>query len=495
MSMPTARTLSESSTTRSPPVPIETQTLLTDPTSVDSSAQTPPAADPGANDVSMIPPSHEARRLVLCFDRAGGQFSADNSNIVQFFSMLKKDDASQQIVYYQAGIGTYTIPEVATPLMAKVQKTIDMAIANHLDAHVMSGYQFLMENYHAEDKICIFGVSSGAYTARALAGMIQKVGLLSAGDHQQIPFAYKMFSRDDDVGWSQSTEFKKAFSMDVKIEFVGVWDTVCSLGILPRTLPFTASNTAVRYFRHAISLDEHRAKFKANHWHLLNPEDKKGTRLGEVPRSNQRHNSSASQAEEEFYTGPTKTDVLEVWFAGVHCDVGGGSVPNGTRNSLARITLRWMIRQCFLTNTGIQFRREAFKDIGIDPDTIFPSVIPRPPALKASAYVPPDETGASAHVAEPTEATLTDEVPTSPTAASTFKSEEDEELVDALSPIHDELELSKAWWILEVLPMRHRHQNREDGSWHNYWSMNLGRPRRVPAPFVTRERRSTCIVL
>ena len=145
-----------------------------------------------------------------------------------------------------------------------------------------------------------------------------------------------LFSRDDDAGWSQSIQFKKAFAVDVKIEFVGVWyvphftrhlphatharfrDTVCSVGKPSRALPFTASNTAVRYFRHAISLDEHRAKFKANHWNLLKSEDEKGTRLGEMSRPNQRHSRSESQAEEEFYTGP-ETDVLEVWFAGVHC--------------------------------------------------------------------------------------------------------------------------------------------------------------------------------
>jgi uncharacterized protein (DUF2235 family) len=99
---------------------------------------------------------------------------------------------------------------------------------------------------HAEDKICIFGFSRGAYTARALAGMIHKactpsptiaigllrsdlsqVGLLPAGNHQQVPFAYKMFSQDDDAGWKQSTMFKKAFSTDVEIEFVGVWYALC----------------------------------------------------------------------------------------------------------------------------------------------------------------------------------------------------------------------------------------------------------------------------
>jgi uncharacterized protein (DUF2235 family) len=78
-----------------------------------------------------------------------------NSNIVQFNSMLKKDDKSQQVVYYQvrksdfgscetiknsasqSGIGTYTIPEVVDPLRSKLHMLIDMAIANHLDAHVM----------------------------------------------------------------------------------------------------------------------------------------------------------------------------------------------------------------------------------------------------------------------------------------------------------------------------------------------------------------------
>jgi hypothetical protein len=80
------------------------------------------------------------------------------------------------------------------------------------------------------------------------------------------------------------------------------------------------------------------------------------------------------------------TDVREVWFVGCHCgacdrlqavlpishrqvDVGGGSVPNGTRNNLARIPLRWMIRECFRADTGIQFFCE---DVGLDPDPLLP---------------------------------------------------------------------------------------------------------------------------
>ena len=73
------------------------------------------------------------------------------------------------------------------------------------------------------DKISIFGFSRGAYTARCLAGMLHKVGLLPADNVQQIPFAYKMYTRVDHIGWEQSNGFKKAFGIDVTIDFLGVW--------------------------------------------------------------------------------------------------------------------------------------------------------------------------------------------------------------------------------------------------------------------------------
>ena len=89
--------------------------------------------------------------------------------------------------------------------------------------------------------------------------------------------------------------------------------------MIPRTLPFVRSNTAVRYFRHAISLDERRAKFTANHWNKLVDDDEKGTHPKEMPRSNQRHRYFDSDEKEHSRenNGP-KTDVREVWFAGCH---------------------------------------------------------------------------------------------------------------------------------------------------------------------------------
>src|SRR5712675_2179189 len=123
-----------------------------------------------------------------------------------------------------------------------------------------------------------------------------------------------------------------------------------------------------------------------------------------------------------------------------------------------------MIRQCFLADTGIQFHHNSFKDIGLDPNTLFPSVLPRPAPLKAT----PSEVAwikASAHATEPTDGTLVESVLASPTAASTFKTEEEEEVADALSKIYDQLRLSRAWWILEVLPLRKAGAAKKHTSW------------------------------
>ncbi|KDQ30789.1 hypothetical protein PLEOSDRAFT_1035733 [Pleurotus ostreatus PC15] len=429
-----------------------------------------PTLDPRKSPAT-IPPVHDHRTLVLCFDGTGDQFDADNSNIVQLFSLLKKDDKTKQMVYYQSGIGTYVSPKVATPVMSKVSQTLDAMIAWNLDAHVMDGYEFLMQNYMDGDRICIFGFSRGAYTARALAGMLHKVGLLPASNHQQVPFAYKMFTRADPLGWEQSNAFKEAFSIDVTIEFIGVWDTVSSVGLIPRRLPFTTSNTVVRTFRHAVALDERRAKFKANLWNKPLPhEENLGT--SKTPK----HSSFIRISEEEHELTQLErqyselqgkpTDIEEVWFAGCHCDVGGGSVSNKTKHSLARISLRWMIRECFKTNTGIMFDAERLKNVGLDPQTLHPFVTPRPPS-PAPSTAPSEKEGLLSR-------------PPSPFPPVASVSEEEEELLDALSPKYDQLKLKPFWWILEFIPMEYRFQVGKDNRWVSYFGPNKARSRIIP---------------
>ncbi|KAG6919079.1 hypothetical protein DXG01_009332 [Tephrocybe rancida] len=438
----------------------------------------------------IIPPRHMHRTLVLCFDGTGDQFDEDNSNIVNFFSLLKKDDSKDQLVYYQvqstlplrpcdlmcrvlqAGIGTYTIPQIAKPMMAKFHRVVDSMIGIHLNAHVMSGYEFLMQNCSDEagDKICVFGFSRGAYTARALAGMIHKVGLLPKCNHQQVPFAYKMYSREDALGWRQSTAFKMAFSIDVDIELLGVWETVGSVGMIPKRLPFTTSNTHVKYFRHALALDEHRVRFKPNLWNRPTPEEVKlGLKKGEMPRPKPKSQTTRDFEKQFSHGGDHTTDIEEVWFTGCHCDVGGGAVRNEIRNCLARIPLRWMVRQCFILKTGILFHKEMFNAIGMDPDSLYPIVKPRPPPVSTLSSPHNKEVKYLPYVG--TSRTLVD--------VSDFVSEEEEDLADALSPINDMLDISKSWWILEYLPQKIKYQG-DDDTWVKELSINRGHGRLIP---------------
>ncbi|KAI0658451.1 hypothetical protein C8Q70DRAFT_196246 [Cubamyces menziesii] len=462
-------------------------------------------------DLDVVPPSHPARTLVLCFDGTGDQFDSDNSNVVSFFSLLKKDDRKEQMVYYQTGIGTYSSHQNVSRLRSKVDLVMDEMFAWHLDAHVQDGYEFLMQNYQAGDKISLFGFSRGAYTARALAGMVHKVGLLPACNHQQVPFAYKMFTRDDELGWKQSTSFKKAFSIDVDIDFIGVWDTVSSVGLFPHRLPFTTSNRAIRTFRHAIALDERRARFQVSLYkHPSKKEAERGTHPGDMPRSDttyamlplladddlaQQHQEQEQEAQKQQQSnggskqnkdanGSTKpkkngkkqrrferefnsqdgcdshheTDVLEVWFAGCHCDVGGGSVKDDVPHTLARIPLRWMIRECFKTNTGIRFHGELLRRIGLDPAALHPVVLDRPPPV------------------QPQPEHLDSVAPPVP-----YTTEEEHEVRDALSPVYDQLSIAPYWWLLEMLPMKKRVQGATpEGKMEKRLTLNMGRGRVVP---------------
>ncbi|KAJ7615876.1 hypothetical protein FB45DRAFT_757594 [Roridomyces roridus] len=482
-----------------------------------------------------VPPTNRHRCLILCFDGTDNQFGADNSNVVQLVSALKKDDCTKQMVYYQTGIGTYTSPRFATPMSAKISQvrdisgrsahgaypliqTVDAAIAWNLDSHVMSGYEFLMQNYTANDRICIFGFSRGAYIARSLAGMIHKVGLLPVDNYQQVPFAYRMYARTDATGWAQSNAFKKAFSNDVHIDFLGVWDTVDSVGLIRRRLPFTASNTIVRTFRHAVSLDERRAKFQVNLWNMPHGDSSMGKlkeklkhrkrsapgqtqseklteRLTDklpalpLPKAFRRSSTDSSEEteikNEEAYaldhardhkTRPT--DVLEVWFAGCHGDVGGGAVPNETPHSLARIPLRWMIRETFKAGTGMLYDPTRLRELGLDPDTLYPEVRARPAPLPAQGRtiesIPKKKSWFHRLFSR---APDSDVLPENSKRVSV--SEEEEELYDSLAPIYDGLKLEPLWWILELIPMRFRHQ-RSDWTWESNYYANLGRPRRIP---------------
>ncbi|KAF6763265.1 hypothetical protein DFP72DRAFT_875217 [Ephemerocybe angulata] len=437
--------------------------------------------------------STEPRTLVLCFDGTSNEYDIENTNVVKLFALLKKNDFDQQLCYYQPGVGTWFEPGVVSPLFHWGAKILDLALAWYLDAHVMEGYRFLVDNYRQGDKICVFGFSRGAYTARALAGFLYKAGLLPRGNQAQVPFAYKLYKREDKEGIKLCNGFKQTYSQDVKVEFMGVWDTVASVGfVMKRTLPFTNSNMSIKTFRHALALDERRVKFHPNYYHRASPseiaaaldpehgsyilksrnasESSSGTAtplpgpgsdvdndnddrdegrgkwyfFGRIPLKSQRtrvaiaareavmsmKNRYVPGAVQEKVVQREVDDVLEVWFAGCHSDVGGGSVPNTEKRNLSNISLRWMVREIVASGCGIRFDTEALAREGIELSV------------------------------EPTfdQMVLND--------------------MDAVEEIHDELKRRKLWWILEVVPMHLSWQDNQ-GVWRKKHRINRGKGRKI----------------
>ncbi|KAK3400771.1 hypothetical protein B0T20DRAFT_494821 [Sordaria brevicollis] len=229
------------------------------------------------------------RKIVLCFDGTGNKFQGDDSdsNILKIYRMLDRT-ADDQYHYYQPGIGTYVVSTSLTRtstvarLRSWYQKSKDSAIGTSFDQHVVGGYRFLMRFYRTNDEIYIFGFSRGAYVARFLAEMLDYIGLLSHGNEEMVRFAWKAFSnwqarRSDDSpeGVAKKKKqyeflkgFRETFSRPVRrIRFLGLFDTVNSVpqfesAWMERSkFPYTA-RTSAKVVRHAVSIDERRAKFR-----------------------------------------------------------------------------------------------------------------------------------------------------------------------------------------------------------------------------------------
>ena len=458
----------------------------------------------------------KGRTIVVCLDGTGDKFDNDNSNIVHLISALKKDDA-QQVTYYQAGIGTYGDSGLSGGLSA----ALDMAVGSSLGLHVRDAYHFLMHTYKEGDRICIFSFSRGAYTARCLAGMIHKVGLLPPRNIQQISFAYEFYKNDTPEGWKQSADFKKTFCIDVCVYFLGCFDSVASVGFIPRQLPLSSTPTnKPRYFRHAMALDERRAKFKIcrhqnRSWDDIekvaspidtNTQSTLSKLFGFLPNYKNQNDTPPKSSpqmkhdktkhpgimDEEYdrltkHEAPFDTDVLEVWFAGAHADIGGGAVPNDERHKLAQIPLRWMIRQAFECNTGIIFKTAVLAEHGLDVHTLWPKYSrlsapahgPRPSfleryektlpprSIRKSKLVPIDKHEKGEHFYDLQSPADEDWTP-----------EQVEDFYDAMSPLNDQLLQAPSWWILELWPVQYKVPT-APGQVSLVTGMNLGRYRGV----------------
>jgi len=264
------------------------------------------------------------KNIIICCDGTGNQLGETYSNVVKLYMMLEKDN-QKQLAFYDPGVGTMSDANAVNPLSKTISKIGGLAFGWGLKENVSQAYGYLMENYEPEDKIFMFGFSRGAYTVRVLAALIHTTGLLQKGCQHLIPYAWEIFRKSfEDTEKRIAAQFRDTYARKTGIHFMGVWDTVTSIGLFNRKkLPYTTNNPSILNIRHAVSIDERRTYYRQN----------------------------------LFGTENAHQDIKQVWFAGVHSDVGGSYPLN--ESGLSQLTLEWMIREAKLFELIVGTAKES----------------------------------------------------------------------------------------------------------------------------------------
>jgi uncharacterized protein (DUF2235 family) len=256
------------------------------------------------------------KRLVVCCDGTWNrpdQQTKDGApcptNVIKLaYRVAKRDGEVLQILFYDQGVGTGNV----------VDRYLGGALGRGLSDNIFDAYRFLLANYEPGDEIYLFGFSRGAFTARSVAGMIRKVGIIRREYIEQYLQALTLYRtakvRPTD---DQARTFRDRYAIipDTKIRCVGVFDTVGALGVPiggkddeDYAFHDTELSGSVQYAFHALAVDERRGAFEPTLWAYRPKEDQ---------------------------------IVRQMWFAGAHSDVGGGY----GEHELSDIALDWMIAQ------------------------------------------------------------------------------------------------------------------------------------------------------
>jgi uncharacterized protein (DUF2235 family) len=270
------------------------------------------------------------KRLVVCCDGTWNRPDhidkgvAAPTNVAKMALAVADSDGAgnPQLLHYQAGVGT-----------RRWEHLVGGGFGVGLSRNVKDCYRFVVDNYAPGDELYFFGFSRGAYTARSIVGLVRNAGILRPEHRDRIEEAYTLYldpRRDTEPSGIAAQLFRRSFSHDeVEVQFVGVWDTVGALGIpidgfrppmLSRLWGFhdTRLSRYVRNAFHAVAIDERRGPFKPTLWQ--------------------------AQADAEGQT------LEQVFFAGVHCDVGGGY----REPELSEIPLLWMAEKARRCGLGLK---------------------------------------------------------------------------------------------------------------------------------------------
>jgi uncharacterized protein (DUF2235 family) len=280
------------------------------------------------------------KRLALFLDGTWNDPDS-NTNVFRLHGWVDKRDSAgvEQRAHYLKGVGTNWYDRLHGG-----------ALGAGLSTNVLAGYGWLSENYDDGDEIYLFGFSRGAYTARSVAGVIVRCGLLQSGATMSVGEVYERYRAGKDLppiyGLLYARDFnKRALTASeqrlldncrrVPIHMIGVWDTVGALGVPWTNAPllgrknFYFHNTNLsKLFVHAyqaLAIDEWRGPYKPTLWTDFIPDDAPAVA------------SDRTQAVEQR------------WFIGAHCNVGGGYADD----RLCDVPLAWLQRKAM--DCGLSF--------------------------------------------------------------------------------------------------------------------------------------------
>jgi uncharacterized protein (DUF2235 family) len=318
-----------------------------------------------------------ARKIVVCSDGTGNSWSTQVSNVTHLIKLLDLSRPDEQVVFYDQGIGTdpkqadavttyreespeqrraliVLEPPVNVPIVRWIAKWLGLAVGLGLRSNVKQLYKALSDAYQdgppgTRSEIYLIGFSRGAFTARVLAGLIHRCGLLPP-KHPRFSSAFRRAYRlykPHTPHTDAIDQFKLSERVSTPcVHFLGIWDTVKAYGgIWPRSLPHLRHNVSVERVCHAMSLDERRSWFLPTSWGGID---------SDPPRAEERRKCHTQSVE-------------EIWFRGSHSDVGGG-LDDGTAS---KAPLRWMLNQA--ARAGVNLTDEGWAaTAAVDPVHVVP---------------------------------------------------------------------------------------------------------------------------
>jgi uncharacterized protein (DUF2235 family) len=269
------------------------------------------------------------RQLIVCCDGTNNNLTggSNDTNVTKLCELLDPE-AQGQVLFYDPGVGNPGQLPGATwsdSISRRYERLRGLAFGKGVYENIADAYLFLMRHYQEGDQVFLYGFSRGAFTARSIGGLVTSFGLLRPEMEGLVPTLLHVYFSDrqeagidyDRVRAQITALFGAGQARHAPIWFVGVWDTVASVGAPFLSREITGSPTIVgkrfHHVRQALALDEYRLQFKPRPYYIDPAHD---------------------------YTAAGQS-IGQLWFAGAHCDIGGGySTPEAR---LSNEALQWML--------------------------------------------------------------------------------------------------------------------------------------------------------